>query len=260
VNTSADDPTTLAGAFRPVSDHLVLVDFDGTIAPIVDHPADASPLDGALAALDALAARTVIAIVSGRAASDLRPRLGGLQVLIAGGHGTELHHPEGTVEHLVDLAAVAGPLDGLEGRLRALLDAVPGWLVERKEASVAVHHRLAAPASVVDLLPRIDALLAEASAAPPGFAVVHGKAVVELRPAGTDKGRAVAAIAARHPGLRPVMIGDDVTDEDAFRTVSSLGGRSILVADEPRDTAAQHRLLGPPDVVAFLAALAGTEA
>jgi trehalose 6-phosphate phosphatase len=67
--------------------------------------------------------------------------------------------------------------------------------------------------------------------APPGFELLEGKAVVELRPAGVDKGRALSFIADRLPTRPPLVLGDDVTDEDAFEEAERRGGASILVAD-----------------------------
>jgi trehalose-phosphatase len=256
-----DDPVELAHRLGPIKARLVVLEFDGVLANIVDHPDQASPVAGAIDAVVALADRTSVAIVSGRPISDLQARLGPLPVTLAGAHGAEVVHTDGTVEHLVDAIDLTDRLDAAEAELRSLVDAEPGWLVERKPTAVAVHHRLASTDSVEELLPRVRAYLDHVTPAPPPFTVLAGKAVLELRPASVDKGRALDLIAERTPGLAPLVVGDDVTDEDAFRAAIARGGSAVLVSDTPRTTPsdATHRLRDPESVVSFLVAIARTE-
>jgi trehalose 6-phosphate phosphatase len=251
-----NDPVDLAAALGPIEARLLILDFDGVLAPIADHPDGAWPAAGALEAVIALAERTSVAIVSGRPISDLQARLGPLSVTLAGAHGAEVVHTDGSVEHLVDATDLTDRLDAVEHELRALVDAEPGWLVERKPTAVAVHHRLASTDSVAELLPRVRAHLDHSTAGSPPFTVLAGKAVLELRPATVDKGRALDLIAERTPGLTPVVLGDDATDEDAFRAAAVRGGIAVLVAEVARETAASHRLRDPEAVVDFLVALA----
>lgn len=249
------DPQELAALLAPPSALLVVLDFDGVLSPIVDRPGDAVAAPGAVDAIEALAARTTVAIISGRPVAELRDRLDDVPVTLAGGHGAELVHANGTSEHLIDADVVAATLDGLEIDVRNLVDDEPGWLVERKDTSLAVHHRLAPPDQVAELLPRVHAILDASRDEPPGFEVLSGKAVLELRPVGIDKGEALRRIAELSPQLNPLAVGDDVTDEDAFRTALDLGGSAVLVGEESRPTAAPHRLADPAAVVAFLVAL-----
>jgi trehalose 6-phosphate phosphatase len=251
-----DDPSGLAGRLGPATDRLVVLDFDGVLSPIVDHYDQAAPAAGAVAALTALAEVTTVAVVSGRTVADIRRRLGELAVTVAGGHGAELVLADGTDDPLVDPATLAEALDRAQADVDALVGDEPGWFIERKGTSLAVHHRLAPTESVDTHLPRVRAILEHHTASPPGFAVLDGKAVLELRPADVDKGRALDRIAADSGALRPLMLGDDVTDEDAFRVARARGGDAVLVADEPRPTAATHRLSDPDAVVRFLEALA----
>lgn len=251
------DPDHLGVGLRPLERWLVVVDFDGTLAPIVDHPDLASPAPGALDILRALTARTAIAVLSGRPVADVRRRLDGLTAAYAGGHGAELVMADGSDDPLVDPDTVGGTLDRAERVIRNLVDEEAGWLVERKQASIAVHHRLADADSVETHGPRVEALLEHHASEPPGFEVLAGKAVIELRPSGADKGRALERIAERTPELLPLVIGDDVTDEDAFEVARTLGGRAILVAETARPTAATDRVADPDAVVRLLAALLG---
>ncbi|MEX2422270.1 MAG: trehalose-phosphatase [Actinomycetota bacterium] len=255
----AADPFELAALLGPATSRLVVLDFDGVLSHIVSEPDRATPVAGALEAVLVLARQTSVAVVSGRPTSDLQARLGPLPVTLAGAHGAEIFHTDQTVEHLVEATDFSERLDSVEHELRELVDAEPGWLVERKPTAVAVHHRLAAPDSVDELLPRVRAHLERSVPGDPPFAVLSGKAVLELRPATVDKGRALDLIAERTPRLSPLVLGDDVTDEDAFRAATARGGTGVLVSETPRDTAASHRLFDPNDVVTFLVALARTE-
>jgi trehalose 6-phosphate phosphatase len=256
VTAELSDPIELAAQLGPAQQRLLALDFDGVLAPIVDHPDLARPAPETVAAVGALAELTVVAIVSGRPIIDLQGRVGQLPVIWAGGHGAEIVGDDGREVHLVDVAEVAPALDEVEADLGALVDGEAGWLIERKAASLAVHHRLADPERVEELLPRVTAQLESRRDRSPGFDVLHGKSVVELRPSGTDKGAALAHLAERHPDRSPLVLGDDTTDEDAFRAAIHHGGTGVLVADAPRETAAQHRLADPAAVTTFLTALA----
>lgn len=249
---SPSDAETLADLLGPPQGLLVAVDFDGTLSAIVDRPDAAVPAPGALDALRRLATTTTVAVVSGRRIDDLDAQLDGLPVALAGGHGAQVRHTDGTRDDLVDPARLTPVLERVHGDVTTVLGDTPGWLVERKPTSVAVHHRLAAQEDVDALLPRVEALLRHHADGPPAFVLLHGKAVVELRPDGVDKGAALRRLAARSPGLVPVAIGDDATDEDTFRVARELGGHAVLVADQPRPSLATHRLDDPTAVVALL--------
>ncbi|MFW5933168.1 MAG: trehalose-phosphatase [Actinomycetota bacterium] len=248
-------PASLAAELGPADQRLLVLDFDGVLSPIVAHYDQAVPVEGAVEALAALAEVTLVAVVSGRSVADLERRLGTLPIVLAGGHGAQLRLSDGRPDHLVDPATVAATLDATEQRVATLVDEVSGWLIERKQTSLAIHHRLADPSTVDALLPRVRALFEQAATEPPGFELLEGKAVIELRPAGVDKGRAVDRLAEHAPTLQPLVLGDDVTDEDAFRAATAHGGDAVLVAEEPRPTAANHRLADPTAVVAFLESL-----
>ncbi|HSK21654.1 MAG TPA: trehalose-phosphatase [Egicoccus sp.] len=254
-----DDPAELAAELGRPEDWLVVLDFDGVLAPIVERPEDAAPAPGIVDAIGVLAQRTAVALVSGRPIAELDERLGILPVVYAGGHGAEVRTAEGERSAFVDPDTVADVLDDLAGDLDRLLRDEDGWQIERKAASLAVHHRRAAPERRDALLPRVIASLEARRGAGPGFEVLAGKAVVELRPDGVDKGRALAWIADRIPGARPLVLGDDVTDEDAFREADRRDGLGVLVADAPRATVARRRLRDPDAVATFLRTFAARD-
>jgi trehalose-phosphatase len=257
--SDGDDLDAVVASLGDPADWVFVVDFDGTLSPIVDHPEDAAPAPGAVAALTALAARTEVALLSGRALDDLLARLGEVptDVLIVGGHGSEARLPDGTREALSDPEAAREVLDELEADLVSRLDTAAGWQVERKSTSLAVHHRRVPDAQVAAELPEVHAILEDATDRGPGFSLLAGKAVLELKVSGVDKGVALRWIADRCEGRRPVVIGDDVTDEDAFEAALARDGEAVRVAESVAPTSARHRLRDPARVVTLLRAVVG---
>ena len=226
---------------------LLFLDYDGTLAPIVDDPAAAGPHPDVPGLLGELAEAHPVVVVTGRDLAALGRLLGGAggpRVRAVGLHGVEAGWSDGTV----DRRATEAHGDAL-GRLRAAVPDAEGVVVEDKGAAFAVHYRAAPDPGAARA-----ALEAWAEAVPDGLTPIWGKRVVELRPAGVSKGTAVAAIAAEHPDRTPVYVGDDVTDEDAFRALGALRQPSVTVKVGDGETAAGHRVADVDAVVAYLRA------
>lgn len=268
--TAPDDLDALLAAVGDPRRWTWVLDFDGTLSELVDHPGDAMLVDGAADAVTALAEVCEVALLSGRALDDLIARLGTVppRVLLVGGHGSEARLPDGTRVALTDLDTARSALENLYLRLTSRLDPSSGWLIERKAVSLAVHHRRVPAAQAAALLPWVRSVLEDATTLDPGFALLHGKQVLELKALGVDKGAALAWIdavsadeAARLPGsptTPPLVFGDDVTDEDAFTAAVEARGLAVLVDDgtrTPESTAARFRLGRPARVVALLRAV-----
>lgn len=258
--TLGDDPRSLAQRIATLTASgarlLVALDNDGTLSPIADRPELATLAPGATEALDALCAVADVVIVSGRGLDDLVARFGHLPVAIVSEHGLRHRRPDRAVEQLAEPLPAAA-LEALREDLARLLPDGPdhgGWLVEDKGVTVAVHHRLVPDAALEPTRGAVDARMRDAAG--PGGVVQEGKAVLELRPRGADKGAALDALLRTRPRTVPVMIGDDLTDEPALAVAERHGGVGILVAHEPRATAASARLADPVAVVQLLGALA----
>ena len=230
----------------------LFLDYDGTLTPIVDRPEQAVLSDAMRAVLAELSRLAPVVVVSGRDRRDVA-RLVGLENLVyAGSHGFDIAGPGGLVREHPDAHAYLEPLAGAATELERRLAGVEGVLVERKRFAVAVHWRLAAPADA----PEIEAAVDEAVRRHAGLRRTGGKRIFELRPRiEWDKGRAVLwLLEALHldgPEVVPFYVGDDETDEDAFRALKGRG-IGIIVADEPRPTGATYLLADTAAVEEFM--------
>jgi trehalose 6-phosphate phosphatase len=238
----------LAGAASAV----LALDYDGTLAPFRVERDDAAPLPGVRDTLDGIRRDTVtrLAIVSGRPCADVA-RLLGLSPPpeIWGSHGWERCFPDGRREIGPLPPGARGPLERIA---QVLTDAGFDDLLERKPSGVALHWRGVATA-------RADAARALAGQLWDALPDAHGPLALlafnhgtELRVTGRDKGHAMRTLIEEAPTGTPIVyIGDDFTDEDAFAAVRPVG-LGILVAEEPRVTAAGARVASPRDVLALL--------
>lgn len=235
----ADLTQALTAAAR-VDRLLITSDFDGTLAPIVNNPADARPLRDAAKALVALSELPGIstALISGRALEVLRD-LSGMPaaVHLVGSHGAEF---DSGFTHPIDRAL----LDTIAGELQAIASSRPGVTVELKPASVALHVRNAEPADA-------DSALLQAHAASKAWdaELTEGKAVLEFAVITTDKGEAIDILRDQHESSVVIYFGDDVTDEKAFRRLRD-GDVGVKVG--PGETLATYRVDEPEDVGAAL--------
>lgn len=219
---------------------LVAVDFDGTLAEIVDRPEDAVPVPGSVRALRELASGGIdVALITGRTLDDLKERIGPLDgVILVGSHGAEWDG--GSISH-PDIASV-------EAKLKALAANYPGSRVESKAASVTVHSRMVDPGRVQELVEAVEAAGKDA-----GFRVERGKAVIEVHLTDRTKGTALRDLRDRLCPNAVIYIGDDTTDEEAFAALEE-GDIGIKVGDGP--TLAGWRVETPGEVVRLLDRLA----
>jgi len=237
---------------RPV----VFLDYDGTLTPIVPDPAKAFLGADMRTALAALAACCTVAVVSGRDLKMLRGFVELDSLYYAGSHGFEISGPAGWRDSMEKGLEFLPALAAAEASLRDRLAWIAGHEVERKRFSIAVHYRHVAKADLPSLTDIVDTVLAEQ----PGLRKGLGKKVFELRPdIAWDKGEAVLWLLDRlgldHTSVLPIYVGDDITDEDAFRV---LAGRGLAVAvrdGDERMTAADYALAGTEDVRRFLGVL-----
>jgi len=231
----------------------VFLDYDGTLTPIVSHPENAWLSDSMRQAVRELSARAPVAILSGRDLDDVRRRVDLEGIIYAGSHGFDIAGPRGlrkqvAVEYLPNL-------DMAEKELHELLDGISGARVERKHFSIAAHYRNVQETDVAT----VKRAVSKVAARHRELRRVDGKKVYELLPdIDWDKGRALVwlleMLGLERETVRPVYIGDDITDEDAFRALKQ-SGIGILVSEQSQSTPAHYSLKDPAEVERFLRAL-----
>jgi len=240
----------IAGRSRTVA---VFLDYDGTLTPIVSHPEDAFLSNSMRQTVQELTERAPVAILSGRELDDVSRRVGLNAVIYGGSHGFDIAGPNQLRRQVA--TEFLPNLDAAEKELHDTIDEVAGAQVERKRFSVATHYRNVAENDVSKLKQAVDAVAARHRE----LRRIDGKKVYELLPAvDWDKGNAVIwllEILRRERGdLYPIYIGDDITDEDAFRALKQIG-TGIVVSEKPQPTAATYSLKDPAEVERFLRTL-----
>lgn len=200
----------------------LFLDVDGTLAPIVAQPhLTRVPVHTRRILLNLQSRGVMLAALSGRPLSQVRRLLVPIELALGGSHGAQLSMPGRG--HLTYLSP---PPDGMLSELYAGISPLAGVWLERKPSAIAVHWRQAPQyRSAVELV------VHEALQRAPGWQLMEGHCVHELRPRGRDKGKALRRLMqhADFAGRWPLAIGDDRTDEDAFAAALSMGGGAIRV-------------------------------
>jgi trehalose-phosphatase len=233
------------------SDQLaVFLDYDGTLTAIVNDPKEALLSDSMRHTLQALVMRASVAVLSGRDLDDVRKRVAIEAIAYAGSHGFDIAGPRGLRRQ--EAMKVLPALDAAEKELREKLAGIAGALIERKRFSIAAHYRKVSEND----FPSLERAVSEVAARHRELRRIEGKKVYELLPyTDWDKGKAalwlLENLGLEHGKVRPIYIGDDRTDEDAFRALGQCG-TGILVSEQPRSTAARYALKNPAEVERFL--------
>lgn len=230
---------------------LVACDYDGTLADIVADPACALPDVDALNAFGSIQdiPWTATAVVSGRSMSDLTKFLGDcVPSFVVGSHGAEWQRSEVTlsIEERDRLLQVAGIIANI-------VDGRPGLRCELKPAGVALHVRAAsravADAAIASAIDRCGQV--------PGVHLRHGSQVVEFMVVSASKGDAVKRARQASGATGVLFIGDDITDEDVFKTLT---GDDVSVKVGEGETAARHRVSRIAEVAEVLEFIAAQRA
>jgi trehalose 6-phosphate phosphatase len=225
--------------------HALFLDFDGTLADIAPRPDEVAVVEELPWLLESLCGKLggAAALLTGRRLCEVDGYLA-LALAGAGLHGAELRMTRNADSRL----QWRPDTEGRAARLRQRFATDPRVVVEDKGAAVALHYRQA-PERANECCEAMDTLFRG-----PEFEIVLGSMVVEARPRGANKGRALQTFMAQPPfaGRTPVVVGDDITDEDGFEAAAALGGYGVKVGTGP--THARYRCLGVADVHAWLQA------
>ncbi len=213
---------------------VVFLDYDGTLTPIVSRPEKAVLSNSTRQTLQKLAAQAPVTILSGRDLED----------------GFDIAGPRGLRKQIAtDFLPI---LEAAGRELNEKLAGIPGALVERKRFSIAAHYRQANENAAA----KVQRAVNKVAAQHPQLRLLVGKKVYELQPdIDWNKGKALLwlleMISSEPREIFPIYVGDDLTDEDAFRVIKQCG-LGIVVSEEPRPTAARYALKTPAEVDRFL--------
>lgn len=235
----------------------LFLDYGGTLVPVGDRPEYARLSDDMRSLLGEAARAMPVIVVSGRSLDDVSSLVGLPEIIYAGSHGLEIRGPTLDLELPEGMDAL-DELGKAADELAARLDKIAGPRLERKRFTIVVHLRQVAGRDRSAVVAAVE----QVQARYPRLHRTGGKDVIELLPnIDWDKGRAVAWLLSElglaGPEVLPIYIGDDVTDEDAFKAVRGRG-LGILVSERPQPSAADYRLKDTREVAALLRRLVET--
>jgi trehalose-phosphatase len=239
---------------------MLLLDIDGTLAPIAARPDDAAIPDETKDVLRALshASGVFVVAVSGRAVDDARRMLAAPAAWVIGNHGVEIGEPGKPPTARDDVAAFSAAVATAVRRTREALSSYSGVIVEDKRWTLSIHYRLARREVVPSVIAKTTDIAKSLD-----LRVTLGKEVIELRPpVDVHKGTASMALAERLGALNDraslLCVGDDRTDEDMFRSVRARDPRGVTVHvtghRENTETAAEFSVADPNVVHELLSA------
>jgi trehalose 6-phosphate phosphatase len=232
---------------------LLLMDYDGTLTPIMRRPEEAALSTEMRQILAQLLKNYPTAVISGRSLKDIKKLVGLKGVYYAGNHGLEIQGP-GLELVKADAKRIASTVSEICANLGSEFGDIEGVIVEDKGLTASVHYRIVAPEKLEELR-RIFTKITKPYLEAGRIKIGRGKKVLEIRPnIDWDKGKAVLWIidAFNQRGeFLPTYLGDDKTDEDAFRALKGRG-ITILVSKRPRKSNAEYFLKDVDEVKTFL--------
>jgi trehalose 6-phosphate phosphatase len=236
----------------------LFLDYDGTLTPIVPNPENAILSPQTRESIKRLSKLIPLAIVSGRDRMDVEKHVAINDLIFAGSHGFDIMGPgRKHMEHEGGTACLQA-FDQAETELKKNYQNLKGVEVERKRFAIAVHYRHIDE----ERIPEFIAIFDQINQKYPQLKKAPGKKIIELKPnIDWHKGKSLLwllnELNLNNPQVIPVYIGDDMTDEDAFREIKD-NGIGILVGDHGEKTFARYALNDPDEVKIFLDKLIDT--
>lgn len=247
-----EDWETIQARIQEAQNFFLFLDYDGTLTPIVSRPELAlcpSEVKRLLENLRDLPG-VHLAIISGRSLEDVRKRVGISDITYVGNHGLEIENPAGSHKKILP-SAKKKELKRITQNLQNSLKGIPGILFEDKGPILSVHYRNVPREFSAQVCQVVEAELQQWKNR---WETVSSKMVLEIRPK-TDfnKGTAVRELIKifPSPGLFPIYLGDDQTDEDTFRVMKKQG-ISVYVGPGTSRSEADFFLKNPEEVQEFL--------
>lgn len=231
------------------SQPLLFLDFDGTLAPIVENHEDAAISNEMRSLVEKLSKKYSLAVVSGRGLADVSKKMDLPHIYYAGSHGFEIAGPGGFTKDNEEAVKVLPIFEEIEPLLKKELGVIPGVDFERKKFTLAIHYRKVQEEQEGE----VHDIVREIVNNYPELTKAEGKKVIEIRPAiDWHKGKAVEFLKTQLSDQQDsfsIYIGDDVTDEDAFEYVQN--GIGILVGEHSKKTYADYGVKDIEEVKIF---------
>lgn len=229
------------------------LDYDGTLAPIAPTPDAAVPLPGTEQLLERLAQapRTAVALVTGRPIAGLRRFVDIAGLYYIGIHGVEVQRPGEPVRELPGATEIRPLIPAMRKEIEKSIGEREGILLEDKGAAIACHYRLASRPDARAAREAVIGVVESYQSRGVPLTFIDGHEVTEIRPAGANKGEAVAALLTAYGPALALYIGDDRTDEEAFQRLPS-DAITVRVGETQQETLAQYVVAGPAEVRKFL--------
>jgi trehalose 6-phosphate phosphatase len=231
---------------------FLFLDFDGTLVPIRDNPAQCvlSPeMKGQLEAIS-MSDKACIAILSGRTVTDIRDRVNIQDVYYGGNHGIEISGPRVNYTH-PDALSGKHVIEKVCSEIEKGVGRIEGTLIEKKKFGFTLHYRMADKESKA-LIKNVFYNIISESSDHQAFSVLRGKKVLELVPRiQWDKGKAaIFLLQKQKKNYLPVYVGDDITDETAFKALKAQG--VTIRIGRSQKTEAKYYLKGQWEMLRFL--------
>jgi trehalose 6-phosphate phosphatase len=231
---------------------VLFLDYDGTLTPIVARPEKALLSAGMRNVLRKLASLYTVAIISGRDMADVKKHVDLDNLVYAGSHGFDITGPGGMRMQYEGGVKTLPSLDSAEEMIRKQLDFIDGIQIERKKFAIGVHYRNVDQKDIGTIKQTVDKILKNYN----DLQKSEGKKIIEFQPKiEWHKGKAVLwllkQLDIKLSDVLPIYIGDDLTDENAFRAISK-EGIGILVGKHGKETAAKYQLNNVKEVQQFL--------
>ena len=243
-------PAALWSKVASARRRLLMLDYDGTLAPLTIERLEARPQPRSLELVRRIAdsGRTELAIVSGRQLPEVEALLGPLRATFVGEHGWEWRAPNGElIRHPIEDSV----LEVLDQAERIARRAGWGGLIERKRSAVVIQTRSLPGPQALEVMERCSAAWRELAGSPK-LVLDRPRGGLELRARDVNKGTVVRSLMSHAgPDALGVFVGDDVSDEDAFEAIRERGF-GVRVGDPAASSSAQGRLPSSDAVPAFL--------
>lgn len=252
-------PRQVKDRIRKTKQMRLFLDYDGTLAGFAPTPDDILPDPYLIGLMEQLSKRPNIqaAVISGRRLSHIQALLPIKGILLAGTYGIEIFTAQGNYIDRIDYQIVRPTLDLIKPLWENLIKEEPGFYLEDKGWSIALHARDAKSETANQIITLARTCIQSALAQTEVFQILGGHKFLEVAPLLANKGHTINYLLSINPldGALPIYIGDDDKDEEAFRMIMQTDGVAIKVSTHPTKTAAQLRLESPEDVRRWLSGL-----